>query len=57
MAIIQALPEEYANFTSSVLLLGTLSKSVLQDAFYAEETNCKHHVMEFSNTNTEMHFL
>jgi len=40
MAMIQALPEEYVNFTSSVLLLSTLSKSALQDAFYTEETNC-----------------
>ena len=53
MAMIWALPEEYANFTSSILLLGTLSKSALQDTFYAEEMNCKHCMMESSNTNTE----
>jgi len=53
MAMIRALPEEYANFTSSILLLGTLSKSALQDAFYAEEMNCKHRVTESSNTNTK----
>jgi len=53
MAMIQALPEEYTNFTSSILLLGTLRKSALQDTFYAEETNHKHHVTESSNTNTK----
>jgi len=46
MAMIQALPEEYMNFMSSVLLLGTLSKSALQDTFYAEETNCRHGTMD-----------
>ena len=46
MAMIRALPEEYVNFTSSVLLLGTLSKSALQDTFYMEETNCRHHAMD-----------
>src|SRR5882672_8428944 len=39
MAMIRALPEDYANFTSSVLLLGSLDKTTLQDAFHAEETN------------------
>ena len=39
MAMIHALPEEYTNFTSSILLLGTLNKSMLQEAFHAEETN------------------
>jgi len=37
---IRALPEEYANFTSLVLLLSTLNKSELQGAFYGEGTNC-----------------
>ena len=40
MAMIRALPEDYANFTSMVLLLGTLNKVKLQDAFHAEEANC-----------------
>jgi len=53
MAMFQALPEEYANITSSILLLGTLIKLVLQDAFYAEETDHRHHVMESLNTTTE----
>ena len=35
MAMIRALPEEHANFTSSILL-DTLSKSALQDTFHAE---------------------
>src|SRR5882724_7294730 len=42
MAMIHALPEDYANFMSSILLLGSLDKSMLQDAFHAEETNCQH---------------
>ena len=41
MTMIQALPEEYANFMSSILLLGTLRKLALQDTFYTEETNCQ----------------
>ena len=54
MAMIQALPEEYTSFTSSVLLLGTLSKSMLQDVFYAEETNCRHCVMDTASITSEM---
>jgi len=38
MAMIHALPESYVSFTSSVLLLSSLSKTALQDAFQAEET-------------------
>ena len=41
MAMIHALPEDYANFMSSILLLGSLDKSMLQDAFHAEEMNCR----------------
>ena len=42
MAMICALPEDYAIFTSSILLLGSLDKSTLQDTFHAKETNCQH---------------
>jgi len=45
MAMIYALLEDYTNFTSSVLLLGTLDKTKLQDAFHAKETNCQHHTV------------
>jgi len=40
MAMIHALPDDYANFTSLVLLLGFLDRITLQDIFHAEETNC-----------------
>ncbi|EGN91167.1 hypothetical protein SERLA73DRAFT_80985 [Serpula lacrymans var. lacrymans S7.3] len=39
MAMIRALPDQYAHFTSSLLLLGTLDKTQLRDAFLAEEVN------------------
>ena len=54
MIMIQALPEEYTNFTSSILLLGTLSKSALQDTFYMEETNCQCHAIDLLNASAEM---
>ncbi|EGN91405.1 hypothetical protein SERLA73DRAFT_80536, partial [Serpula lacrymans var. lacrymans S7.3] len=41
MAMIRALPDQYAHFTSSLLLLGTLDKTQLRDAFLAEEVNCR----------------
>jgi len=53
MAMIRALPEEYASFTSSVLLLSTLSKSALQDAFYAEETNHRRRAMDTASGTSE----
>ena len=53
MTMIRAQPENYANFVSSILLLGTLRKLALQDAFYVEETNCQHSAMEPLNTTTE----
>ncbi|EGO21551.1 hypothetical protein SERLADRAFT_351077, partial [Serpula lacrymans var. lacrymans S7.9] len=37
--MIRALPDQYAHFTSSLLLLGTLDKTQLRDAFLAEEVN------------------
>ncbi|EGO04574.1 hypothetical protein SERLA73DRAFT_68261 [Serpula lacrymans var. lacrymans S7.3] len=40
MAIIRVLPDEYAHFTSSLLLLGSLDKTQLRYAFLAEEINC-----------------
>ncbi|EGN91310.1 hypothetical protein SERLA73DRAFT_19158, partial [Serpula lacrymans var. lacrymans S7.3] len=42
MAMIRALPDQYAHFTSSLLLLGTLDKTQLRDAFLAEEVNRRH---------------
>jgi len=41
-AIICALLEDYTNFMSSILLLRTLDKTKLQDAFHAIEKNCQH---------------
>src|SRR5882724_11426396 len=43
MAMICALPDDYVNFTSSILLLGLLDKITLQDKFHAKETNCQCH--------------
>ncbi|EGN93621.1 hypothetical protein SERLA73DRAFT_145285, partial [Serpula lacrymans var. lacrymans S7.3] len=37
MAMIRALPDQYAHFTSSLLGLGTLDKTQLRDAFLAKE--------------------
>src|SRR3981189_656743 len=39
MSLIRSLPEEYNNFTSSLLLLDSLDKTKLQTAFVTEETN------------------
>jgi len=39
MAMIHALLEDYANFTSSILLLRSLDKNTLQDTFHAKEMN------------------
>ncbi|EGO28208.1 hypothetical protein SERLADRAFT_346449, partial [Serpula lacrymans var. lacrymans S7.9] len=41
--MIRALPDQYAHFTSSLLLLGTLDKTQLRDAFLAEEVNRRRH--------------
>src|SRR3954469_10671 len=43
MTMIRALPEEYSTFTSSLLLLGTLDKDTLSDAFITEELNRSRH--------------
>src|SRR3954462_1920029 len=39
MTMIRALPEEYSTFTSSLLLLGSVDKETLSDAFITEELN------------------
>src|SRR5882672_1826580 len=53
MEMIHALPEDYANFTSSVLLLGLLDKTTLQDAFHAEETNCQRRAAPIMSSETD----
>jgi len=45
MAMMCALLEDYTNFTSSILLLGTLDETKLQNTFHAKETNCQHHTV------------
>ena len=40
IAMIRALPEEYSHFTSSLMLLGSLKKDQLREAFLAKELNC-----------------
>ena len=42
MALIRALPEEFANFASSLLLLDKLDKAVIQQAFVTEEAQHCH---------------
>src|SRR5713101_5320308 len=39
MALIRSLPEEYSHFSSSLLLLDTLDKQKVQNAFITEEIN------------------
>ena len=39
MAMIRSLPSEYSSFTSSLLLLGSLDKDTLKEAFITEEVN------------------
>ena len=53
MAMICALPEEYTNFTSSILLLGTLDKKTLQEAFHAEEMNWQHRAAPIAPSGTD----
>jgi len=51
MAMIHALPETYAGFTSSILLLGSLSKTALPDAFQVEETNRRRRAVHTTTNN------
>ena len=46
MAMIRALPEEYSNFASSLLLMDKLDKASSQQAFVSEESQCRHHASE-----------
>ena len=52
MAMVHTLPESYANFTLSVLLLGTLRKTALQDTFHVEEMNQHRHAVYPSTNDT-----
>src|SRR3954466_7029696 len=54
MTMIRALPEEYSTFTSSLLLLSTLDKDTLSDAFITEELNhsCHPKVPTLSSLNS-----
>ena len=40
MALIQALPEEYSHFSTLLLLLDSLDKNKILQAFHSEELNC-----------------
>jgi len=42
MAMIHALPQDYASFVSATLLLTDLDKEKIQSAFVTEEAQCHH---------------
>jgi hypothetical protein len=42
MAMIRALPDEFSNFASSLLLMDKLDKGAIQQAFVSEESQCRH---------------
>ena len=44
MALIRALPEEYSHFSTSLLLLDSLDKNKILQAFHSEELNCTRQV-------------
>jgi len=44
MALIRALPEEYSHFSTSLLLLDSLDKKRIIQAFCSEELNCQRQV-------------
>ncbi|KAG5633664.1 hypothetical protein DXG03_006830, partial [Asterophora parasitica] len=49
MALIRALPEEYSNFTLSLLLQDKLDKATVQQAFVTEETHRHCHAQDFAS--------
>jgi len=46
MAMIRALPEEFSNFASSLLLMDKLDKASIQQAFVSEESQRHHRASE-----------
>jgi hypothetical protein len=54
MAMICALPEEYSNFTSSLLLLDKLDKATIHQAFVGEETQCRRRASDMSSVGTAL---
>ncbi|KAF9553961.1 hypothetical protein CPC08DRAFT_737803 [Agrocybe pediades] len=46
MALIRALPEEFSNFASSLLLLDKLERATIQQAFVSEESQRRHRASE-----------